>query len=258
LTGGDHPSSAGSAEGTGILVKDGIGDISQNRVENFICVPGLGGYGGMVDGIGIRADSSDISILNNVVGNIDLDPSGWGVPYGGGIVSNGQIVNNTIYDIKSDYWGYSGGILAKPGSIVINNLLLRNVIGVNISGSTTIVSLLNNNFYENGSAAYGYSEALIDFMNTDLAHCSGNISCSPGTLTSNYMLSAGSCCIDAGTGYLAPPHDFDGDPRPFGGGYDIGADEFGATFIPVSGHFGLIVLGLILSVLFIGLLLRKK
>jgi len=38
-------------------------------------------------------------------------------------------------------------------------------------------------------------------------------------------LSAASCCIDAGTAYLAPVTDFKVDPRPDGSGYDIGAYE---------------------------------
>ena len=39
-------------------------------------------------------------------------------------------------------------------------------------------------------------------------------------------LSAGSPAIDSGTRTGAPVTDFEGDPRPTGGGCDMGADEF--------------------------------
>jgi hypothetical protein len=41
----------------------------------------------------------------------------------------------------------------------------------------------------------------------------------------DYHLLPGSPCIDAGTSENAPATDFEGDARPQGAGYDIGADE---------------------------------
>ena len=42
----------------------------------------------------------------------------------------------------------------------------------------------------------------------------------------DYHLAALSPCIDSGTDSGAPADDFEGDPRPSGGGWDMGADEY--------------------------------
>jgi hypothetical protein len=45
-------------------------------------------------------------------------------------------------------------------------------------------------------------------------------------LVHGFELASTSPLIDAGTCTGAPPTDLEGDPRPSGGGCDIGADEF--------------------------------
>ena len=45
------------------------------------------------------------------------------------------------------------------------------------------------------------------------------------TTAGDYHLDKISPCIDAGTSTGAPPDDIDGESRPYGPGYDIGADE---------------------------------
>ncbi len=57
----------------------------------------------------------------------------------------------------------------------------------------------------------------------------GNIDADPLFLdpaNGDYHLRAGSPCIDTATAAGAPDTDFEGDPRPWGAGYDIGADEY--------------------------------
>ncbi|MBG0770578.1 MAG: hypothetical protein H0S82_02665, partial [Anaerolineaceae bacterium] len=51
----------------------------------------------------------------------------------------------------------------------------------------------------------------------------------------NYHINSDSPAVDAGTS-VALSEDYDGDSRPLGGGYDIGADEVQsgtAVFIPI-------------------------
>jgi len=56
-------------------------------------------------------------------------------------------------------------------------------------------------------------------------------------LLGNYHLQPGSLAIDQGSAVGAPGADFDGQARPAGAGYDIGADEYVAftsfVYLPI-------------------------
>ncbi|MGW8178941.1 MAG: PKD domain-containing protein, partial [bacterium] len=60
----------------------------------------------------------------------------------------------------------------------------------------------------------------------------GNIDANPLFVGGgDYHLTADSPCIDMGTTSGAPNTDFEGDPRPQGAGYDMGADEFASCVV---------------------------
>lgn len=64
----------------------------------------------------------------------------------------------------------------------------------------------------------------------------GNLSTDPhfvDAANGDYHLAAWSPVINAGTALGAPDHDFDGDPRPLGYGFDMGYDEFAGTPDPL-------------------------
>ena len=64
----------------------------------------------------------------------------------------------------------------------------------------------------------------------------GNISADPlfrNPARSDFHLTGGSPCIDTGSSEGVPATDFEGDPRPWGHGYDMGADEY--TEVSISG-----------------------
>jgi len=60
-----------------------------------------------------------------------------------------------------------------------------------------------------------------------VADLGGNISADPLLVSfTDIHLSSTSPAVDAGTCTGAPTTDFEGEPRPSGGGCDMGADEF--------------------------------
>jgi hypothetical protein len=71
----------------------------------------------------------------------------------------------------------------------------------------------------NNLSAIGQVNALTDVT------ASANLNADP-LLANSATLSANSPCIDNGTPQAAPPVDIQGNPRPLGKGYDIGADEY--------------------------------
>ena len=81
-------------------------------------------------------------------------------------------------------------------------------------------------------------------MDAGLTNCTENRDCDPMLAdpgSGDFHLLPGSCCIDTGNPLNAPSEDFEGDPRPSGSNYDIGADEYMTPRVPVQGILCLIV-----------------
>ncbi|GAB4478245.1 MAG: hypothetical protein Kow0088_17930 [Anaerolineales bacterium] len=69
-------------------------------------------------------------------------------------------------------------------------------------------------------------------------------------------LTSTSIAIDQGCQLAAPSVDFDGDLRPVGNGYDIGADEWqGKVYLPIVGKMDVFLRGLLFAIPFILLLI---
>lgn len=90
------------------------------------------------------------------------------------------------------------------------------------------VLMENNDFFDVDHVArfWGSPETLYTSVSDADAQpwASSNLSADP-MLDATHHLGAGSPCVDRGVAIEAPPLDRDGDPRPAGAGYDIGADE---------------------------------
>ena len=146
------------------------------------------------------------------------------------------MINNTIINNNAND-GYGGGVWLwiyydDAISNIYNNIVWNNSAsqgldlyisndGDAIDPSSPVI-LYNNNFTD----AYIQDSSSVDSQN--------NINADPLFDIDGYHLTDSSPCIDEGTPSIdvggtpiyAPDDDIDGDSRPQGAGYDIGADEY--------------------------------
>ena len=178
----------------------------------------LSNWAGRGGGFYISSDSTFTMTNNIVAGN-----NSW---YGGGGLaintSAGERVTGTILHntFAANNLGYGEGRSAihtygpDVSLVLTNNLIYSHTYGV-IVVPTSTVRLYNTLFYANDTDTSGSGE----IHNTD------PITGQDPLLDASYRLGAGSPAIDAGVD-AGVSTDIDGDPRPLGDGYDIGADEF--------------------------------
>ncbi|MBI5895966.1 MAG: right-handed parallel beta-helix repeat-containing protein, partial [Desulfobacterales bacterium] len=163
--------------------------IEQNLIIN--CDRGIG------LGLGTRGCSGGL-IRNNMIYS---DHLGLNSDVGIGLEStqNARVYNNTIYLNNSYTWAIEFRWAASTGNLIVNNLTNKSIAGRD-SGSATV----RNNVTD---AAAGW------FLNP----ASGDL----------HLAQAVNAVVDAGETLDDVPDDVDGEPRPIGSGYDIGADEYG-------------------------------
>jgi hypothetical protein len=181
---------------------------------------------------GLYIGNSGGKVLNNIVYRI----SGFGIHMWHG-ASNMVIANNTSFaNMQSGLvvgGGDSGLTTGNNNTAVFNNIFVNNRnYGMTQQGTFGPSNTFKNNLiYGNGLGAV--------YQLTD----SGRIAANPAFVnynpkgTGDYHLQSGSPAIDAGvssatagiTNGVAPSDDFDGNGRPTGGAWDIGAYEWGGT-----------------------------
>jgi parallel beta-helix repeat protein len=194
--------------------------------DNVIYGNGVGG------GSGINGDGLVASVIRN---NLLYDNHASGISLyridaAAGATGN-LVVNNTIINASDGRWcvNITGG---STGNTLRNNILynhhsFRGAITIDASslaGFSSDYNAVISRFSTNGGStvmnlaswqALGYDTN--SFVSTPAA-----LFVAPG---SDFHLSPGSPAIDAGTSSGAPARDIEGNPRPVGGGYDIGAYE---------------------------------
>jgi len=148
----------------------------------------------------------DGTIQNNVISNNSA--LGFGGTSGGGLCGcNGNIQNNTIFGNLAG--NYGGGLSGCNGTI-INCIIWQNTAdqGAQLDASATPSYCCIQDWTGGGS---------------------GNISDNPRLVepeSDDFHLQPDSPCIDIGNSIPVLTEDIEGDLRPLGSGYDIGADEF--------------------------------
>jgi parallel beta-helix repeat protein len=233
---GDRPVIRGNTvwgnAGSGIqlnadLGAGGDGIISSALVEgNTIYDNGrLGGSGINCDGVQNARIQNNL-LYNNHASGISLFRIDGGGPSTGDVV-----VNNTVLMASDARWALNIQN-ASTGDTAINNILYDlnishgsiDISADSLPGFTSDNNVVMNNFSTSGSIlslaswrALGRDVHSIVAVPADLfVNPAGN----------DYHLRPGSPAIDQGTASNAPSTDLDGNPRPSGAGFDIGAYEY--------------------------------
>jgi len=202
----------------------------------------LGTGGGLSFYTAVTATLSGDVVLSNTA-----SPSG----NGNGIhIGSHVLLTATNVIVAKNYASGSGGAIAiVPGGLsstvtIVNSTVASNTYaGLSCSNNPTVMLvnlILWGNENDLSCAVVGYDDlSYSDVEDADTGP--GVIHQDPlfvDAANDDFHLGAGSPCINAGAGPATypwvPGEDWDGESRPSGSGYDIGADEFWAyTYLPL-------------------------
>jgi len=226
--------------GGGVGVYTATGSIDDNQV-----ISNLATFGGGVYVWGAAQPTLD----SNVV--LSNTATGW-FAAGGGVLVNVEpgtvltLTNHVIARNAAGSGGLGGGVLCWQGDcVLINNTIVDNDRGDHDEGlvlgsdgyTTGIYRLFNNIIAGHSTGVLRYAgTATMDYNDTydNVIDVSGatwgmhHRTQDPqfeDRAGADYHLQPASPLIDHATGGVAPDHDYEGDRRPMGAGYDIGADE---------------------------------
>jgi hypothetical protein len=189
--------------------------ISANRVLSNIASSNGSGFGGGF----YFSRSTSFTMTNNIVAANHAGYAGGGIAFEADVdqLVTGTLLHNTI--VGNDLGAGNGriGIYLNQGPVTLvmtNNIISGHTYGVNAVDGTT-VTLNSTLLYANTSGDTGGPGNIVN---------TAAITGQNPLLTADYHLNPGSPAIDAGVD-AGVATDMDGEPRPFGLGYDIGADE---------------------------------
>jgi len=168
-----------------------------------------------------------------VINNVSLHNAAYGLQVAGySTVSNMRVYNNVLA-----FNGKAGIILwqALSGVDIKNNIIYRNTTyGIDSwdgHGSGVVVD--HNIVFGNGSGNYSFTGGASDYTYTLGSTISAEPVFANATLSAfDAHLKAGSPAIDAGLALSQVTQDIEGNPRPNGSAWDIGAYEYVSASLP--------------------------
>jgi hypothetical protein len=234
--------------------------VSGNTLSENVGSAGTTAGGGRGGGLFSYASRDLVIEANRVVSNTASTFMGWG---GGFYMSRNTIFTMTNNVVAANHANYKGGGMAfETGSgepitgTLVHNTFAGNDrgsgdgrIAIHINDAYVTLALTNNLIYSHtyGLYAVGPSAARLDhtlfYANSsgDTGGLGSIANTAPITgedplLDTDYHLQSGSPAIDAGRELRWVKADVDGDPRPDGAGYDVGADEyaFPHVYLPLT------------------------
>jgi hypothetical protein len=245
-----HHGGPGTNGGEGICVKDGSsnGKVYNNNVDNITRGERTGIY---VDawnketfnievyqnsvhdcaaGISLASEDGgklrEVKVYNNIVYNNQsngLEIGNWGNP---GVsprpIEDITFINNTVYSNGNNEWGggmYNGNPDVK-NLVIRNNIFCQNTLfQIADEGNLSATNLtIDHNLIHEYTGEYEYEVRGDDYVEGDpkFVNVSG----------ADFHLQESSPAIGKGASTDAPNEDYEGNQRPQGAGYDIGAYEY--------------------------------
>jgi len=135
-------------------------------------------------------------------------------------LDNIQIVNNTLFDNGLTEWG--GGIVDENPQA--ENVIIRNnICSENLSFQIALEGVSLSEVVADHNLIDGYRDYPGEIRGNDFIEGDAGF---VDPSAEDFYLQENSLAIDNGSSESAPTDDFNGNPRPYGSGWDIGAYEF--------------------------------
>jgi predicted outer membrane repeat protein len=210
------------------------GGINASSSTSLITNCSFSGNSASSDGGAIYSSSCSLTVTNCVFSNNSVDVSASEERRGGAIFSAvcSSMMTNCVFSNNSCQDG--GGMYNLDSPLAVTNCtFFGNSLGGaihNNGGSPTMTNCILWNDSPSEIYNEGGSDPIVTYSDIQGGYAGeGNINVDPQFVnpsSGDLHLQRGSPCIDAGYSISGLTHDFEGDPRPSGLGFDIGADEY--------------------------------
>jgi len=238
--GGKYVGSLGTILGGGLYIDNSTVTLMSNKISSNQATRGGGLYVGSNSTVMLASNIVTGNVVYDSSGHQDYDPVG----YGGGLYLNNStatLTNTVVADNQAGTTGNGSGLyIAGCSPQLLHTTIARNTSGdgsgVYITGTNSTVALTNTILVSHtvGITVTAGNTAILNgilwYSNTINYGGEGTITITneytgnPAFADDGYHLIASSEAIDKGVN-AGVDDDVDGDPRPMGHGYDLGADE---------------------------------